>query len=428
MKNATTKKLEAITETTMIVGIDIAKNEHWAQFVNWRGISIGKPMKFKNNKAGFEDIVAEVGRRRKQEGLDKVVLGMEPTGPYWKALAWWLKNLGLGVVTVNTHNTKLAKSLDDNSQTKSDSKDALVIARLVKDGRYFEPYLPDDVYGELRVTSNSRISLMKRQNAIKNRVIGMMDEYFPEFSSVFKTPLKGIASMHLLKTCPFPEDIIGLGYECVLKEVKSVVKKTVGQKRVTELMQAAQESVGVTYGSESASMQMRMQMEELELLMRHQERIEERMEELLEITGFKDLMLGIDGIGVVTAASFLGEVGDPMRFDNARQIHRLAGYNLIENSSGKNKSGTSISKRGRKQLRAILYKASQVMVRHNSELNQLYKHLTTREKNPLKRKQALVVICKKLITIIYQILKQRADYKPELVLGTVRKQQLGLAA
>jgi transposase len=428
MKKTGMAKLEAIGPKTMVGGIDIAKRVHWARFVDWRGIPIGKAIRFENNKAGFEHIVAESERLRKQAGMDDVVLGMEPTGPYWKALAWRLKSLGLRVVTVNTHHTKQAKELDDNSPTKNDKKDALVIARLVKDGRYYEPYLPVDVYGELRVCSNTRIALVKKMNACKNRITGILDEYFPEFSSVFKKPLKGKASLHLLRTCPFPCHLLALGADGVLAKVKMAVKKSVGKKRVTALMRAAADSVGVTYGLESARMQLRMLVEELEFLAKQLEEVERRMEELLDCTGYKEQLLGIKGVGNVTAASFLGEIGDPLRFDNPRQIHRMAGYNLVENSSGQNKSGTSISKRGRKQLRALLFKMAMVMVAQNSELKQLYQYLRSRPNNPLKGKQALIVISKKIVTIIYQVLKTHSEYQPALVLGPVRKQQLGLAA
>ncbi len=140
------------------------------------------------------------------------------------------------------------------------------------------------------------------------------------------------------------------------------------------------------------------------------------------------MLVGIKGVGIVSAAAFLAEIGDPMRFDNPRQIHRMAGYNLVENSSGQNKSGTSISRRGRKQLRALLFRMAMVMVCRNNELKQLYQYLRTRPANPLKGKQALIVISKKIVTIMYQIIKTNAVYQPALVLGPVRKQQLGLAA
>ena len=132
--------------------------------------------------------------------------------------------------------------------------------------------------------------------------------------------------------------------------------------------------------------------------------------------------LALKGIGIVTAASFLGEVGDPLRFQNARQIANYAGCNLTEDSSGKSKSGTIISKRGRKQLRNILYQMAFTMVGKNAEMKALYQHLTKRETNPLKKKQALVVVSKKIITVIYSLIKKQETYKPELVLGTARRE------
>lgn len=130
------------------------------------------------------------------------------------------------------------------------------------------------------------------------------------------------------------------------------------------------------------------------------------METELLKTGYAGQILGIKGIGVVTAASFLGEVGDPLRFQNARQITRYAGYNLVEDSSGKSKSGTVISKRGRKQLRSVLYQMAFTMVGKNAEMKMLYQYLTARKDNPLKKKQALVVVSKKIITVIYSLLKK----------------------
>ena len=64
------------------------------------------------------------------------------------------------------------------------------------------------------------------------------------------------------------------------------------------------------------------------------------------------------------------------------------------------------------------------MVGQNDEMKALYKHLTTRNKNPLKKKQALVVISKKVITIIYSLIKKQENYKPERVFGKIRQQML----
>ena len=377
-KNHSNEKIEAITFKTLIVGVDIAKHNQWARFVDCRGIEHNKALKFENNRNGFNTILTRIYEICKNEDFNKIIVGMEPTGHYWKAFAnFLLKQAKITVVLVNPYHTKKAKELDDNSQTKSDKKDALSIARLVKDGRYFETYLPHDVYAELRGLTTSRHSMNKRKKSIVNTITAVLDEYFPEFISVFKHPFKGKASMHLLKVCPIPKFILELGEEGVLEEIKKAVKKTVGRKKAAQLVAAAQDS--------------------------------------------------IDGMGVVSLATCLGELGNPLRFEDTRQMSRFAGYNLIEDSSGKNKSGTCISKRGRKNLRSVLYQISLTMVATNQEMRKLYDYLKTRENNPLKKMQALVVVSKKVLTLIFTLSKKKVYYEGERVFGSYRKSQLQAA-
>ena len=428
MKNRNDQKLEAITPSTLIVGVDIAKELHWARFVDYRGLELGKALKFRNDKNGFESILASIEANCKHRRLTEVIVGLEPTGHYWKPLANYLIMHGITVVMVNPYHTKRAKELDDNSPTKSDKKDALTIAKLVRDGRYYEVYMPQDVYAELRVLSTSRISLMKRRNAIQNTITAVLDEYFPEIVTVFKNPLKGKAALQILKSCPFPAQILELGVEEIIAEIKKAVKKTVGRKKAQQLFEVAKISVGVSYGIASAKLKLGLMIEELELLTKQLDQIESAMEKALIDTGFGEIVLSIQGIGIVTAASFFGEIGDPMRFDNPRQISRMAGYNLVEDSSGKNQSGTTISKRGRKNLRSVLYQMARTMVAVNDKMKELYVYLKTRPNNPLKKQQALVVIAKKVITVIYTLVKKKVGYQAELVLGEFRQNQIKQAA
>ena len=423
------QKLTAITTDTLVVGVDIAKSDQWARFVDFRGIEHDRALKFKNRKDGFEIILARIREICKKENFAKAVVGMEPTGHYWKAFANWLeKQEGIKVVLVNPYATRQAKELDDNSQTKSDKKDALTIAKLVKDGRYFELYLPHDIYAELRGLSTTRSGLNKRKNALKNTIIAVMDEFFPEYTEVFKCPLSGKASRHILKNCPFPKFIVELGEEGITEEIKKAVKKTVGRKKAGQLVEAAKDSVGVDYGEEAARLKMRLMLEELELLEKQTEELEEQMAGALEKTDYAGFLLGIKGIGIVTLAVCLGELGDPARFDSPRQMSRMAGYNLIEDSSGKNKSRTKISKRGRKNLRSVLYQMALTMVATNHEMKQLYCYLKTREKDPLRKVQALIVISKKILTLIHTLAKKKESYDPNKVFGSVRREQLKAAA
>ena len=423
------QKVIAITTDTLVVGVDIAKNYQWARFVDFRGIEHDRALKFKNSRGGFETILARIREICKKENFAKAVVGMEPTGHYWKAFANWLeKQDGIKVVLVNPYATKQAKELDDNSQTKSDKKDALTIAKLVKDGRYFELYLPHNVYAELRGLSTTRTGLNKRKNALKNTITAVMDEYFPEYGEVFKCPLSGKASRHILKTCPFPKFILELGEDGVTEEIKKAVKKTVGRKKAAQLTKAAEESIGVDYGEEAAGLKLRLMLEELELLEKQTEELEGQMADALHQTDYADFLLSIKGIGIVTLAACLGELGDPTRFEDSRQMSRMAGYNLVEDSSGKNKSGTKISKRGRKNLRCVLYQMALTMVATNDEMKQLYHYLKTREKAPLRKMQALIVVSKKILALIHTLAKKKENYEPGKVFGHVRREQMKAAA
>jgi len=428
MKNRINQRIDEITGTTLIVGVDIAKEVHWARFADYRGREVEKAVSFTCDQKGFERIVARIEEIRNnkllREPFDKVIIGMESTGHYWKTFANYVMKAGYKVVCVNPHHTKKAKELDDNSQTASDKKEAITIARLVKDGRYFDPYLPREVYAELRVLTSARISVMSRNNAVKNLITAILDEYFPEIQNVWKKPLGSSAARQILKSCPFPGLIQKMSEAETLAEIKKGVKKSVGMKKVRQLMEAAETSIGVDYGLESARLRLNLLLCELELLEKSIAEIELSMERMLAATGYAERLLGIKGVGIVTAASFLGEVGDPLRFQSARQIAKYAGYNLVEDSSGKSKSGTCISKRGRSQLRSLLYQMALTMVSKNNEMKQLHIYLTTRSKNPLKKKQSLVVVSKKIITVIYSLLKKQATYDPALVLGKVRLEMM----
>jgi len=132
-------------------------------------------------------------------------------------------------------------------------------------------------------------------------------------------------------------------------------------------------------------------------------------------------LLNIKGIGLVTATTFVGETGDIHRFEHPRQIQKLAGCNLVENSSGKHKGKTTISRRGRKRLRHGLFMAMIAILSKNPEFRELHHRNLTREKNPLNKMQSIVALCGKLIRVLYAILNKSVDYNPEKMMGDIQQ-------
>ncbi len=103
-------------------------------------------------------------------------------------------------------------------------------------------------------------------------------------------------------------------------------------------------------------------------------------------------------VGVVTATGFNAEVGDIGRFDSPKQIQKMAGFEIVENSSSKHNGKKAISKRGRKKLPRILFQIVLPFIRSNAEFRNVYDYYTTRVWNPLKSRQAIIAVaCKPIM-------------------------------
>ncbi len=255
----------------------------------------------------------------------------------------------------------------------------------------------------------------------------MLDEFFPEFTTVFADPL-GQAAMHLLRNHQFPADVLVLPTEQLAMVLKEASNRRVGLKRAPQLQEDAKDSIGISEGLQAARLRLRQCLDEVEFWKARLDETEAAMTEALRGTGLAPFLLSVPGVGVVTVASLLGEAGDLNRYEAWRQLRKLAGYNLTENSSGQQQSKTRISKRGRPGLRCFLYQAALSLVAKNAHFKALYQHLKTQDQNRLSGKQALIAVACKLLRVLFTLARERRLYDPAKVLGEYRTNQLGLAA
>ena len=161
------------------------------------------------------------------------------------------------------------------------------------------------------------------------------------------------------------------------------------------------------------------------LIKKEQEaRIIEILETLCIQVPNSEKLLSIKGIGILTVASFFGEVGDIRRFNSPKQIQKLAGLAIANNESGKHRGKAGISKRGRKLLRYILFQAVTSLILHSPEFRHLHHYYTTRVKNPLKGKQSKVALCCKLIRVFYAILTKGVEYDSEKLMSDIVRPEI----
>lgn len=156
----------------------------------------------------------------------------------------------------------------------------------MRDGRFHEPTLPESIYAELREGIKLYDMIQEDMSSIKAQMHNALDRYFPEFLVVFKD-WTGKAALHILEKGYLPEDIRKASQEELLLEVKQAAKRAVGSKRIQQLKQAAEDSIGLTVG-------LQMARHEIRYLIDQYKALEERLvalEALLE-----DLVLHILGL------------------------------------------------------------------------------------------------------------------------------------
>lgn len=412
------KKLNQLNEKVLIIGVDISKKFHVARAQDFRGLEFGKGITFDNTLGGIQQFLQWKDALLENEKKTKVIIGMEPTGPYWLPLARWLQEQGFWIVTVNPAHVKKSKELDDNHQAKTDHRDARVIAQLVKDGRFSEPNLLQGIYEELRNAKNIRKVIVTDLKRIKNMMSNWLDRYFPEYIEGYKN-WESESFIYLLEKYQLPETLAKQDPNEVYEDVRKSFPRGVGGLKIAKLIIASKNSIGIKQGS-------RMAIKELDyLLKRYSEitsdidEIEATIQSLCEELPEVQKITKIKGIGLTTASGIVAELGDIKKYQTPKQMTKMAGLALTENSSGQKKGKMSISKRGRKDLRKILYQAIVGMIRTNPAFKQLYEYYRYRAKNQLYGKEAIIVLATKLLRIIHTLVVKDIDYDEEKMLASI---------
>lgn len=418
MNYSKTEKLNQITEKILIVGIDVSKNFHVARAQDFRGIEYGKAITFNNNFIGFSDLGTWIGELMLEHQKETLIIGLEPTGPYWINLARYLKSNNIQVVTVNPMHVKKIKELDDNSQTKTDFKDSKIIAQLVKDARFSEPNLLRGDYESLRNAKNLRQMMVKDLTRIKNQSHNWLDRYFPEYQVAYKD-WESKSFIRILKNYTFPAVLSQAGSDEVYNSLPSKIRCGVGQRKIVKLVNAAKNSIGTTEGLEIAKEEIKYLLNQHQAITAEIEALEVKIEFICSRLPEVQKLLEIKGVGLSTASGIISELGDINNYDHPDQLIKMAGLSLIENSSGKKKGQTTISKRGRSDLRKFLYQVIFSMLATNKAFKALYKYFTERPQNQLKGKQAIMALARKLLRIIYAIVTQNVAYDEEKMLADI---------
>jgi len=414
-----TGKQKIVNPKALIATVDIGKVTNMGYCRCPDGSEV-KPFEFSNNRTGFQKLWDRICWTKMAHHLEEVVVGFESTGAYGEPLVHYLREKPVKLVQINPMHTKRMKDLEGNSPGKTDRKDPKVIADVIVLGHALSVVIPEGAAAELRRLTHARERSIQRRTALYNQLQDLVFIIFPEFLQVMKD-IKSRSAQYLLRHYPTPQELLTLGLDALGAVLRRVSRGKLGKDRAQALYEATKQTVGIEEGRSGILFEIQEILSQIAASECFIEKVEQEMSYYLQQIPYSHSMLSLKGIGEVTAAGLIGEVGDFRKFHTLSEITKLAGLDLFEISSGKHKGNHHISKRGRPLLRKLLYFAAINTIRKGGVMHACYQRYL--ERGMLKTK-ALIAIARKLLRILFALVRDHSQY----VENYSQKEALKLAA
>ena len=381
------------------VGIDIAKTNHYASIVNYStGEVIEKPFLVTNNKQGFELLYSKI----KHFDKNNILIGLESTAHYGNNLIFFFheKQFRLGIInpiqTATLRKSRIRK-------VKNDKVDSMLICEALSLGYY--NLLSDYDIKLLEIKSLCRFhkDLKDKAAEAKIQLKSYVDQLFPELNLFFKDNLDIKTARELLKQYQSPEDISKINLTKLSNLLIKSSRGKYGKNRAIELKALASNSVGIN--NNALSIQIKMTIELIELLESQIKNIEKQVSDFIKKSN--NVITSIPGIGDMTAAIIISEIGDINRFNNPGQVLAFAGLDpSIKQSGTFNASSTKMSKRGSSLLRYALVLAANNVQLNTKTFNDYY---NTKRLQGKLHYNALGHCAGKLVRNIFYMLKHNVN-------------------
>lgn len=399
------------SEAYLIVGIDVGKEKHTAFIGTAKGKTILKRLSFGNDYEGFKKLLDQTNAAKEKGGFREIIYGLEPTANYHKPLADFLVQLGRQIVLVAVKGNR--NSLDGRWD-KHDTKDAANIADLISQGKFLYYEYPDFRLRELRELLALKRRLKRQEHSLRVRIRNhLVAKYFPELDAHFGHSEK--LALAIVRWCLDPSLLAAYPFEEFLKLVVPGRCRLGQRERLWRIWETAKNSIGCDVGA-TAQYEAEVMVEGVrqvrEAIAETDRQIQERASKFAEY----EYLLSIPGFGPDVSSKVSGAIGDPFRFQNGRQVLKLAGWDLNAERSGKNSEGTQpvISKRGKADLRYALYQAALVASSRNYLIRVYFaRKLQGRQREAGILTKMRVKLAAKLLIIAWTLMKKKEAFNPD---------------
>ena len=396
------------------VGIDVAKEKHYVCILDDTGEFAVKPFWIYTDILGLRRLIEKFADLSLDN--DDFIVGIESTGAYSENLYEYITDSDYKAVLLNAYQTAKFRDFRTIRKIKNDTIDAYVIAELLSTGKYKQSHISNDAYHSVKVLGRTKRSLENKIKTIKREISTVMATVNPEINRVFPNIFTKTA-LAIIKVYPTATDMQKATPKKLTRLFRHIKGNNFSEDKAKFLIDLANTSVYAGRAYEARSLMITTNIRILELLCQEKKQIEVQIKQLISteidtIDNAIENLQSIPGVSDKTISAILGECGDLRRFDSAKAFIGYLGLYPTQYQSGNSNSVGRLAKRGIPIAKHALYMAAVGSVLHNPQLSKLFRDKVSSGKS---KKEALVIISKKIATIMYSIVKHNKPYQPHRV-------------
>lgn len=392
-----------------VVGIDPAKEKHQVTVVDGEGLQKGSTFSIPVSYRGYnEELWNRLGKIPGSFGPEDVVFAVETSCNLWKTIVVYLSKKGYTVLLVSPLVTYQSRPMMNNDYSKTDPKDALLIADNAHKGHYSDYRLYCPEINELHSLCIAYDKLVKDRSRNTARLRALMEEIFPEYPECLNVGID--TSLYLLERYFLPEHFKDINITEEAAKIYRISRGNHGLETLQKLKEHAQHSIGVEKSGEENGVRLILDawIAEIRQLGRSIDAISDKMIELAQKNEYFEILTSLMGISDISAARFIGECRDLSLFNHYKQIEKMAGLNLRLKDSGNGIGMRRINKLGNKRLSKLIYQMTTQTARFIPEVR--IKFIKRQMKKQCYRKN-IIASAPVLLKILMSLIKDRRKYE-----------------
>jgi transposase len=405
------RRMEQIAGKTLVIGLDVARKRQALTFGRGREITGRRRIDVAPQHLGAA-IVPVARQLCERDGLERVVVGLEPAGCYWELAAEGFERAGLGYAVVHTLAVRREREATRYNLEKHDPRDADLIFELVSDGKFTETRLFDTAErARLNTLAREYLLVRKRMAAERTRMTNFWTRVLPEFFDLFRT-MEGITALALSRAMlPFSELAALTPAEWLARVRGHAEGRRILRNRAMALLEHIRRAHQDPHrrAGEGIPVRIALAAERHHLLSTQKSWLRERILALYAATSEAVWLNSIPGSDPLYNALTLALVGDLSLYDSPRAVVKLAGSEVNWHESGDWRGKSRISHRGRSLLRAAAYQQARKLVANDNHVYRArFHHLLHRTTRPaLTLKQAYTALGNSYLRTAHELVTQK---------------------